>query len=189
MRVKKGSFGYLHSQTRWEIGKTILFFAISFSLLAAGIITTGSKKNLLTVAAVLGMLPSSKSAISMFMFIKSIGCSMAAYEKVKGIAEDIENPVKTVFDTYMTSYSMNYPISCISIRNHCVCGLTESNSCDSQKAEEHISSMLKENGFHDMTVKVFNSLDKYVERMKEMQALEIGKEEEDVLELMLQLSL
>lgn len=189
MKVKKGSFGYLHAQTRWEIGKTILFFAISFSLLAAGIIATGSKKNLLTVVAVLGMLPSSKSAIGMLMFIKSRGCSLAAYERVKEIAEDAKRPVKTVFDTYMTSYSVNYPISCMSVRNHCVCGLIECNTCDSRKAEEHISNMLKENGFRDMTVKVFNSLDKYVERMKEMQELETGKEEEDVLELMLQLSL
>ena len=59
-RNKKGTFGYIKRQRRWEIIRTMLMFGISIALYAAGYIATKSNKNLLTLAAVLGCLPASK---------------------------------------------------------------------------------------------------------------------------------
>ena len=57
----KGSYLYLDTQKKYEIARTIIYFAISFAIFFAGYSLTGTKKNLLTIVAVLGMLPASKS--------------------------------------------------------------------------------------------------------------------------------
>ena len=72
---KKGTYGYIGKQRRWEIIKTLLMFGISIALYTAGYIATKSNKNLLTLVAVLGCLPASKSAVNMIMFLKAKGCS------------------------------------------------------------------------------------------------------------------
>ena len=76
----KGSKDYIHTQKIYEVVRTVLYFGISLSLFAAGYITTGNRLNLLTVVAVLGCLPASKSAVNMIMFLrcKSLGRDVAA---------------------------------------------------------------------------------------------------------------
>ena len=66
----KGTFLYLDTQKKYEIIRTILFYAISAAIFATGYITTGTKKNLLTMVAVLGVLPASKSLVSVIMFMR-----------------------------------------------------------------------------------------------------------------------
>ena len=65
--MTKGCYGYLTRQKKKEIIKTVLFFALSLSVFAIGYATTGTKKNLLTIVAMLGFLPASKSMVSMIM--------------------------------------------------------------------------------------------------------------------------
>ena len=59
----KGTRNYIDTQKKYEIFRTLLYFGISVSLFAAGYIQTGRKTNLLTVVAILGCLPASKSAV------------------------------------------------------------------------------------------------------------------------------
>ena len=66
----KGTQYYLKTQRKYEILRTILYFAISLSLFIAGWITTKSRLNLLTVVAILGCLPACKSVVGMIMFIR-----------------------------------------------------------------------------------------------------------------------
>ena len=60
----KGTFGYLDTQKVYEIIRTVLFYSISIAIFVTGYVTTGTKKNLLTIVAVLGVLPASKSLVS-----------------------------------------------------------------------------------------------------------------------------
>ena len=80
----KGTFNYLDTQRKYEIARTIIYFAISISIFLAGYITTGTRKNLLTVVAVLGMLPASKSLVSVIMF-----CRFKSFKEKIDIAEDV----------------------------------------------------------------------------------------------------
>ena len=47
----KGTRNYLKTQRKYEIIRTVLYFAISLSLFAAGYITTKTRLNLLTLVA------------------------------------------------------------------------------------------------------------------------------------------
>ena len=69
MKITKGCFGYLEAQRKKEIIRTIFYFALSAAIFVMGYVTTGTKMNLLTVVAVCGCLPASKSMVSMIMYI------------------------------------------------------------------------------------------------------------------------
>jgi hypothetical protein len=47
----KGSKGYLDSQKKYEVIRTVLYFGISLSLFVAGYLQTKDKANLLTIVA------------------------------------------------------------------------------------------------------------------------------------------
>lgn len=79
----KGSFGYIVAKRRSTLIRTLLYFGISVALFAAGYITTGQKENLLTVVAVLGCLPASKSLVNTIMFFRAGGCSREAKETIE----------------------------------------------------------------------------------------------------------
>ena len=71
-----------------EILKTILYFGLSGAVFAAGYFTTGTKTNLLTIVAVLGCLPASKSMVSMIMYLRAGVCSKQCYEAVRELAAE-----------------------------------------------------------------------------------------------------
>ena len=62
-KIQKGKPGYLNYKKKVEIIRTIVYFAIVLAIFALGIWQTGTRLNLLTVVAILGCLPASKSLV------------------------------------------------------------------------------------------------------------------------------
>lgn len=198
--IKKGDYGYLTQQTKWEILKTLIFFAAAFGVLFLGIYLTGDKNNLLTVVAVLGLLPAAKELITLIMFIRAgkYACPSSLYEAVEGeiynkedVTYDKADPLIVVYDLYMTGQEKNYPILSMCCRNKTLIGMADWEKFDYKKAEEHIQIMLKQNGFKNISVKVFSEKEKYLNRLRELREKEAVDYEEDqaILRLMLNISL
>lgn len=104
----KGSRDYIRTQRVYEILRTALYFGISLSLFAAGYIATKSKLNLLTVAAVLGCLPASKSAVSMIMFLRYRGLGR---RRLPGSSPAKENsPACTIWCSHLTPKLLRWDI-------------------------------------------------------------------------------
>lgn len=170
-KAVKGTYGYLQAKRTQVLLRTILFFAIALLLLAVGIISTGTRKNLLTIVAVLGCLPACKSLVNLIMYYKAKGCSMAVKEK----AEKAEGDLIGMYDMYFTSYKENFPISHMVVEGKNICGYTEWKECDVHACERHLSTMLKQGGYKDMTIKIFTDLSKYCERLKQLNGSEREK--------------
>ncbi|MBE5853094.1 MAG: hypothetical protein E7299_09165 [Lachnospiraceae bacterium] len=190
MKLKnpKGQYGYIKKQTRMELMKSIILFALSFSLYISGRITTGSNKNLLTIVAVLGFLPASQFAVRSIMFIRAKGCSEEIYQKVEKVSEGLASR----FDLYLTSYKLNFQISHVVMKNKNLIGYTEDAKFDENACYEHLKTMFMKNGIKDITVKIFTDLDKYLERvenLKQSAMEEKTKLQDEVLQLMEDLSL
>lgn len=166
-RAVKGNFGYLHAKRIQVLIRTIIFFIIPLLLFAAGYITTGTRRNLLTVVAVLGCLPACKSLVSLIMYIRSSGCSLSAKE----IIEKQEGSLIGMYDMYFTSYKLNFPISHMVVEGMNICGYTESPACDTKACEAHLDTMLKQSGYKDMTIKIFTDISKYVGRLRQLNEL------------------
>lgn len=185
---KKGTYGYIKKQRRWEIIKTIAMFGVSASLYIAGYIATKSNKNLLTLAAVLGCLPASKSAVNMIMFFKAKGCSAALRENIGDKAAGLCGR----YDLYLTSYAKNFQISHLVMKGKSMAGITEQENFDEAACGKHLKTFFAQNGFQDITVKIFRDKEKYFERLKALRESEMDDNreyDEKALELMENLSL
>lgn len=162
----KGTENYLNTQKKYEVLRTVLYFAVSAALFVGGWVQTGSRLNLLTVVAVLGCLPASKSAVSAVMFLRFRGCSPEAAAEINKHTEGLA----VLYDCVFTSYSKNYPISHLAVRGGTVCGFAEADF-DENAFYKHIQDILRLDGRKDVTVKIFRSLSKYAERLEQMKEL------------------
>lgn len=164
----KGTRDYLKVQGRYELARTILYFAISLSLFVAGIIATGSRMNLLTIIAVLGCLPACKSAIDTFMFLRYKGCSAEHADVIERHMEGLSG----LYDRVFTSYECNYQVAHIAVKGNTLCGYTQDSTFDEQRFHEHIINLLRKDGFRDVSVKIFRDLDKYTARLEQLKELD-----------------
>lgn len=186
--VPKGAFGYLNSRKKYTALRTVLFFSISAALYIAGIITTGSNKNLLTIVAVLVCLPACKSAVNFILFLRAKGCSSALHEKVAAFVND---SMTVFYDMYFTSYQKNYPISHMALKGGMLCGITEDPSCSCREAEKHLEQMLVQEGIKNVTVNIFSQDDKYVDRLSRLIDMQVKdhKDREGITNLLYDISI
>lgn len=175
MKITKGCFGYLEAQRKKEIIRTIFYFALSAAIFVMGYVTTGTKMNLLTVVAVCGCLPASKSMVSMIMYLKAGQCSQECYDKLKSYTTD----TFMLYDLYLTSYQKNFQISAMAVKNNVVCGYTEDKKCDIPAGEKHISAILQQSGYGNVTVKLFSDCEKFADRLAQLQELTEKKAEKE----------
>lgn len=163
----KGTRGYIKTQKKYEILRTIIYFAISLSLLLAGILTTKSRLNLLTVVAVLGCLPACKSMVGMIMFLRYKGCS----EENANVIEEHNKELDGLYDLVFTSYDKNFEVAHITVKGNTICGFTENDKFDEQAYYKHIDGILKADNFKETTVKIFKDIKKYTERLEQLKDL------------------
>ena len=168
-KIEKGQYGYLENQTKREIVFTVILFALAFGCLIFGIIMTKTKNNLFTIAAVLGMLPACRYLINVIMFFraKRHACPKEVYQEITQIIDGKDCPA-IAYDLYMTSEKALFPIYCMASINNTLVGYTVYNKFDEEKCNEHITTMLKQNGFKNCTVKIFTGKNKFMERIKSM---------------------
>lgn len=184
-RKKKGEFGYPSYERKRVVIRTAAYFLMSAAVFLLGYFSTGKKENLLTIVAVLGMLPASKSLVSVVMYFKIPKFSGTVYRELS----EHEGGVPVIYSMYLTSYRSNFPVSCFAVRGSNLIGYTEFPDCDASACEEHIQGILKQNSIKNMTVKIFHEKARYIERLTQLQALEHGKKELEVLTLLCDISL
>lgn len=167
IKTPKGTYQYIQKERVRVILYTIILFALSLAIYLTGYISTGSNKNLLTIVAVLGCLPASKSAVNMIMFLRVKGCSEDAYKQIDAVVGDLSG----AYDLIFTSYEKTFQVAHVTVEGKNICGYTESAKCDTSLCEKHITTLLQQNGKSDYTVKIFRELPKYVERLNQLNKL------------------
>lgn len=168
----KGSRDYIRTQKIYEILRTVLYFGISLSLFAVGVFTTGSRLNLLTVVAVLGCLPASKSAVNMIMFLRCKGLDREVTRQL----EPCEGDLTCLYDMVFTSYARTYEVGHMTVKGNMVCGYSEKKEFPEREFQAHLEPILKADNHNNVTVKIFTDLEKYKERLRQLQALEVEQD-------------
>lgn len=168
----KGAKGYLNSQKKYEVMRTVLYFGISLCLFIAGWVTTKTRLNLLTIVAVLGCLPASKSLVGMIMFMRFHSCPEAVSEKIESHVGELYG----MYDLVFTSYDKNYQVDHVVVKGNTVCGFAGSEKFDEQGFYKHIDGILKADSYKDVSVKVFGDIRKYVDRLEQMKELDANEE-------------
>lgn len=163
----KGTRNYLQTQKKYEILRTVLYFAISLSLFIAGWVSTGSRENLLTIVAVLGCLPACKSLVEMIMFLRYKGCD----EKKADRIADRAGKLTGLYDMVFTSYDKNFCIHHLTVCGNTICGYTDDRKFSEQAFYKHIQDILKKDNYREVSVKIFDDLEKYLNRMDQLKEL------------------
>ncbi|MGN0330705.1 MAG: hypothetical protein ACI4D5_05625 [Kineothrix sp.] len=164
----KGEYKYIESQRKRVILRTALLFGISLALLAIGIWSAGDKRNMLTVVAVLGCLPASKSAVNMIIFLRARGCSQKVWEQVQKHSQGLSQ----LWDLVFTSYDKNYQVSHMAVKGNVILGITEDPGCDARGCESHLDTYLKQGGCRGAVVKIYQDVQKYCEALENLKKQE-----------------
>lgn len=170
-KINKGEFAWLSGRKKREIIKTVLYFGISAALFLMGWLSTKTTANLLTIVAVLGCLPASKSAVSMIMFLRVKGCSKETEVQLRErFGEDFG-----CFNLYFTSDKKNYEIHHLFVNKSSIAAYTEDEKTKSGDFEEHIQTMLRQAGVTKAGVKLYKDRQKYMERLEQLILLEADR--------------
>lgn len=184
-KLSKGDYGYPAYEKKRVIIRTCIYFAISFAVYILGYLSTKTKENMLTIVAVLGLLPSCKSLVSVIMYVRIPKFSGKVYEELSGHAKSI----KKLYSLYLTSYKFNFPISCFAVRDGNLIGFTEFSTCNIDECEKHIKDILSQNAIKGINIKIFKEQHRFMDRLSQLEALSPESKENEILTLLCDISL
>ncbi|MBQ8527719.1 MAG: hypothetical protein IJ429_04520 [Lachnospiraceae bacterium] len=185
-KIQRRDKGYLAWKRKREIIKTAIFFAVPVILFIAGYITTKTRLNLLTVVAVLGMLPASRSLVTLIMYLKSHGITEEDYAVIAPYADKLTGGYDNVF----TTYDKTYEVPSVVVRSGNVCGYSFGDQKMLNALEKHLETSIKKDGY-SVNVKIFDNIEAYKTRLESLNKLEETQQEKDlaVLQILFDISL
>lgn len=160
----KGKKNYINSQKKYEIIRTAIYFFISLSLFAAGIASTGTRNNLLTIVAVLGCLPASKSLVSAIMYGKYKSLSEGDAETIDAAADGLT----CLYDLVFTTREKTYPVLHMAVCENTIIGYMPGEKLSDADCAAHLTTCLKVDGYTGITVKIFKDIRKYTARLGQL---------------------
>ena len=164
--IFRGQKNYVNTQKVYEGIKTVLLFAVSAALFIAGYIATKSRMNLLTIVAVLGCLPASKSLVNLIMFLRFKSAPADLIQRIEAKSGNLPALYDNIFTTYEKSYFVDHLVF---RQNNLVCFAKECK--DIAKLEKHLNEKLLAGGHKGITVKIFDNEAKYLERLTSLNEL------------------
>lgn len=166
-RTPKGKPGYLNYKKKVEIIRTIIYFLIVAAVFFLGYSQTHTKKNLLTIVAVVGCLPACKALVGVIIRFpyKSI-----AVAKAKDIRKKAEH-LTVIYDLIVTSREKVMPIDCVVISGTSIFGYTTNAKVDLKYAADHIRTILSQNQLDVSTIKIFNSYSSFISRVEGLSSI------------------
>ncbi|MBQ4531398.1 MAG: hypothetical protein IJA36_12455 [Lachnospiraceae bacterium] len=179
-KVQKGAYGYIDAQRKIETIKTIVLFGLAAAIFLVGYLSTGTKKNLFTVVAVVSVLPAAKQMATTVLFYRCSSGSKEVFEKISKVS----GQVTSVYDLVITSYDKILEIFHIAIAGKTIIGYSEKEKIDEKFAAYFIKQMLEQNGYKGTSVKIFKNQETYLARLEEMQENLGGEEKKELEEAM-----
>lgn len=189
--MKKGMAGYLNRQKYIELLKVLISFGLVAAIFLVGLYTTGTRKNLFTLVAILGCLPAARVLVGLITRFPYRSIPAAKAKDIKTKAPGIT----LIFDLVFTTYEKILPVDCIAIYNNTVCGYASSEKTDLEFTAKHLKKMLQDNGHPKVSVKLFHDYKAFLSRaegMSDIAAIEKddhSRKEERMVSTLLSISL
>ncbi len=152
-RASKGSRGYWQEKKIQSTTLALFYFLLVLAVFLLGVISTGSRNNLLTIVAVLGVLPAARQAITAFLYHMYAGCPeeraeelAEAYQGDGGLFHMVFTAEKGyfAFDHMLVQDGEIHGLLCLSAPLWK--GLFPGNTDKIQAAQSHIQHMLNQAG-------------------------------------------
>lgn len=166
-KVMKGNPGYLEYKKKVEIIRTVIYFALVAAIFFLGYSQTHSKKNLLTIVAVVGCLPASKALVGVITRFPYPSIAAIRAEEIKSKTSHIT----VIYDMIITSREKVMPVNCIVLSGNTIFGYTDSEKVDLKYAATHIRGMLNQNQFPEVSVKILNNYTAFLARVEGLDSI------------------
>ncbi|WP_024864788.1 hypothetical protein [Butyrivibrio sp. FCS014] len=166
-KVYKGEFGYVKYRRKAAVIRTLIMLAIAVGFFVAGLIIFGSQKNVLSIIAALCCLPAGLSAVNMIMFLRAGFCKDEDHDKILKHCGDL----LIHYDHVITSYDKNFNVHASTVLDKNICLYSDDDSFDASDLEKHVKKMMAQIGYSDYSIKLFNNIDKYCERLDQLEKL------------------
>ncbi len=161
-RKEKGTYGYIRQSRIYSVLRTLGLFILALGLYAIGYYTTGTNKNLMTIVAILGILPAAKSMVNSIMFLRFHSITEDAFQSYEASAQGYP----LLYENVLTTTEQAYFLPALIYRNHSLCSFCDSVH-DAKKLENHITDVFKQEHL-DVTVKIFPDERLFLNRLQEM---------------------
>ena len=161
-KIQKGKPGYLNYKRKVEIIRTIIYFAIVLAIFVLGYWQTHTRLNLLTVVAILGCLPASKALVGVIARFPYQSIELSQAKEIAGKAKHLT----VCYDLVITSKEHIMPTDCIVISGHNIFGYTHYDKVDVDELGKHIKTILAQNQYTGLTVKVLNQYSAFLARVE-----------------------
>ena len=137
-KVQKGDPGYLDHKKRIEIIRTIIYFGIVAAVFLLGYSQTHTRRNILTVVAILGCLPAAKALVGVITRFPYSSIDRKKADEIRS-----KTGLLTVcYDMVITSRESIMPVDCIVISGHTIFGYTHYEKVNAEELSKHIRSIL-----------------------------------------------
>ncbi len=163
----KGDYGNIRSRRRSAILRTAVLAGFSLAIFLIGFFLYHTNRNLMSVIAAIGAIPTGLSAVNMILFIKAKPLSQEAYDTI----EAHRGKLLIRYELEMTSYDRTWHIGAATALQKNICLFTEDKTADLNACEKHIREQLSIGGYPDATVKVFGDLAQFTQRLNQLEKL------------------
>lgn len=164
-RKKKGEYGYTKSERIKRVIITAIMFLIPLIIFFTGLYLNHTRKNILTLVAIMGCLPASKVAVDMILIFLQKPLSSDLYATLSSHIKDMT----VIYESTITTYEKTARFCCIVISGLNVVGYSEDPKMDARYMETHIKKIIQGNGYR-ANVKIFTDLKPYLKRIDEIYA-------------------
>ena len=160
----KGDYGYYSYEKKRRIAIVAFLFGICLLIFFTGRIMTGTRKNLLTLVAILGVLPAAKWATSMIMILLQKPVDRNVYEVTEQIAGELTHG----YELCVTAYEGRLSLDAVVVCGNSIAAYSSAEKGRFEFMETHIRKILHGNGLGNPAFKIFRRFDQYKERISQL---------------------
>jgi len=158
---EKGEYGYIRRQKKVRARVTALLLGICLVIFISGWIYFGKRENIMTLVAILGVLPAAKWATELIMMLLQKDADADIVAQTEKIAGGLVHGYELVVTAYEGRIRLDSAVIC----GHELAAFTVDEKADTAFMEQHIAKILNGNALGGANVKIFRDRKKYLERI------------------------
>ena len=155
-KTEKGNYGYIKYEKAKRTLITAVMFAIPLIIFFTGLGQTGTRKNLFTLVAILGILPAAKVAVSWIMMMMQKSGDKNALEETEKRCGELTRAYELVISAYE------------GCGDQVVCYSSHGQKDKFEFMEKHMAKILNANHYYSTKVKIFPELKPYLDRVDQL---------------------
>ena len=162
-KVSKGQFGYFRYERMRRLLITIITVLLPAAVFVAGIIIYGTEKNLLTVIALVLVIPFAMAFVSLVMVYTHSSIPEEEYREI----EEHAGTLMMAYELYVTHEKASTMVDAFAICGNTVVGLVTDKKGDPKFTADYIKKVLRSNGI-GANVALMTDRKHFLERLDSM---------------------